>query len=65
MRLIKIIKYKDTAIKIYNNGIEGFQYEYSFKQNGKLVKDRSSTSSVERCLELAKEDYDLESCNGN
>ncbi len=60
MKLVKIIKYKDTAIKIYNNEMEYFPYEYSFRQDGELVRDRSSTSSIERCIRLAKEDYDSE-----
>lgn len=60
MKLVRIIKYKNTAIKIYNNGLDGFPYEYAFKQNGTLVKDRSSTSSIKRCIELAKQDYDSE-----
>ena len=60
MKLVKIIKYKDTAIKIYHNGVEPFPYEYSFRQDGELVRDRSSTSSIKRCIRLAKEDYDSE-----
>lgn len=60
MKLKKIIKYRDTAIKIYDNGFEHFRYEYKFKQAGKMVHDRSSTSTIKRCIELAKEDYDAE-----
>ena len=58
MKLVKIIKYKDTAIKIYHSGVEPFPYEYSFRQGGKVIRDRSSTTTIERCIELAKEDYD-------
>lgn len=60
MRLKKIIKYKNTAIKIYDNGFEHFRYEYKFKQHGKIVNDRSSTTTIKRCIELAKDDYDAE-----
>lgn len=58
MKLKKIIKYKDTAIKIYDNGFEHFRYEYKFKQAGIMVHDRSSTSTIERCIEIAKDDYE-------
>lgn len=58
MKLKKIIKYKNTAIKIYDNGFDHFRYEYKFKQAGKIANDRSSTSSIKRCIELAKDDYD-------
>ena len=58
MKLKKIIKYKATAIKIYDNGFEHFRYEYKFKYKGRMINDRSSISTIKRCIELAKDDYD-------
>lgn len=60
MKLKKIIKYKDTAIKIYDNDFDHFRYEYKFKYKGCMVNDRSSTTTIKRCIELAKDDYDAE-----
>ncbi len=58
-QLIKIFKYRKTAIKIYDIG-GYFKYEYAFKQHRKLVRDRSSSSTIKGCLKNAKDDYDIE-----
>lgn len=59
-KLIKVIKYKGTCIKVYDNGTDCFQYEYSFVQDGKVVRDRTSHSTIKSCIKMAKVDYDME-----
>jgi hypothetical protein len=60
-RLVKLLKYKDTCIKIYYVvEWEPFYYEYTFKQKGKIVKDRTSWTTIGQCIEQAKLDYDME-----
>lgn len=60
MKLKKVIKYKSTCIRVYHNGLDHFYYEYTFMQKGKLVRDRTSWSSIKQCLIIAKCDYDSE-----
>lgn len=59
-KLIKAIKYKNTCIKVYDNGSDYFRYEYSFMQAGKIVRDRTSHSTIKSCIKMAKGDYDME-----
>ena len=59
-KLIKVIKYKDTCIKVYDKGNDYFRYEYSFVQAGKIVRDRTTHSTIKQCIKMAKVDYDME-----
>ena len=59
-KLIKVIKYKNTCIKVYDNGSDYFSYEYTYVYKGRVVRDRTSHSKVKSCILRAKNDYDME-----
>lgn len=60
MKLIKVLFYKTTYLKVYDNGMEDFPYEYEFYQNNHVVKSRTSYKSISICMYEAKVDFDME-----
>lgn len=59
MKLVKILKYKTTTIKIFDH--EGiYPYSYSFREQGKIVKSRTTYNSIVSAISEAKLDFDME-----
>ncbi|AUR84879.1 hypothetical protein NVP1063O_212 [Vibrio phage 1.063.O._10N.261.45.C7] len=62
MKVIKVLKYKGSVVKIYHNGMPdgSFPYEYKFKSTHGWISDRTSHNSIESCLKYCKMDIDSE-----